>query len=194
MVSRGLDLNSSPSTPGVGKLICPSRQCFFHILLLCRAVWGWTAEILSAFCKYQMLCPGSLISSDFTPSCFYPDMWGVACQRGAGDMQTCEEVVISALILCFHVIVSTFFPGLFPLLGHQGTDRPLSVTILMDKWTKEWSGGQNFWLWDSLLPFPRGVSLAHSPFSTLVFSCILWRCENSLGFCLEDKKVGTYTC
>ena len=48
-------------------------------------------------CQPGQYFSGSLISSDFTPLCFCPDMWGVGCQRGAGDMRACEEVVISVV-------------------------------------------------------------------------------------------------
>ena len=94
MVSRGLDLNSSPATLGSSV----SRGSVFFTFSYCAGLFeDEPVRVVSAFCKYQMLCPGSLISSDFTPLCFCPDMWGVGCQRGAGDLRACEEVVISVV-------------------------------------------------------------------------------------------------
>ena len=71
------------------------------------------------------------MSSDFTPTRFYPDMWDVACQRGAGDMQTCEEVVISALILWFPRCSVNLLPWAFPSLGTPG-DRPTPFRYYTD--------------------------------------------------------------
>jgi len=87
----GFGVKRSVSSPG-------NRGSVFFTFSYCAGLFeDELVRVVSAFCKYQMLRPGSLISSDFTPLCFCPDMWGVGYQRGAGDMRACEEVVISVV-------------------------------------------------------------------------------------------------
>ena len=187
-MSRGLDLNSSPSTPGVGKLTWQSGQCFFSHSLIVHGCLRWGGWVHFANIKCSAQVHSFLLTSPHYVSVLTCGVWGVR-----EELRTWGHVR-KWWFLWFLPYDVNLLPWAFPSLGTWG-DRPAPflVTILIDKGIKEWSGVQNFWLSDSLLSFPRGVSLAHSPFSTLVFSCILWRCENSLGFHLEDKKVGTYT-